>query len=225
MNKLLFLCFVCLGLASVPAAENAASNPKTLPANPTAGADGAQSSTSGVSADYVLAPSDLIEVQVYGEPDLLRDVRISRDDTIVLPLIGEIDLTAKTLRQAEDVIRTKYGNDYLVNPQVNLMVKEYSKRTVSVLGEVAHPGPVSFPLEQGLSLVDAISAAGGMTELAKLTDVLITRTRPDGTTYNFTVDLKAIIDSNNNDKGEKKQDIQLMVNDVIFVHQIFMFKS
>ncbi len=100
MNKLLFLCFVCLGLASVPAAENAASNPKALPANPTAGAAGAQSSTSGVSADYVLAPSDLIEVQIYGEPELLRDVRISRDDTIVLPLIGEIDLTAKTLRQA-----------------------------------------------------------------------------------------------------------------------------
>ena len=64
--------------------------------------------------------------------DLLREVRITQECTITLPLIGTIDLRDRTVRQAEEIIRSLYDRDYLVNPQVNLTVLEYTQRTVQV---------------------------------------------------------------------------------------------
>jgi len=218
MKKLLLVILGLVGLASLRAAADPSANSKSATGNQGSSATSSQVGT----ADYVLAPSDLIEVQVYGEPDLLRDVRISRDDTISLPLIGEVDLTEKTLRQAEDLIRNKYGSDYLVNPQVNLIVKEYSKRTVTVLGEVNHPGPISFPLEQGLTLTDAIGAAGGFTQLARHSDVQVTRTLQDGTKESHTFDVDKLIA--NKEKGSQEKDFPLMVNDIINVSQIFFIR-
>jgi protein involved in polysaccharide export with SLBB domain len=220
MKTLFCLCFALAGLTFLRAADTPAAY-RGAPSNMATQAP----TQAGASADYVLAPSDLLEVKVMGEPDLLAEVRISRDGTIKLNLINEINLTNKTLRQAEDMIRDLYGKDYLVNPQVNLMVKEYSKRTVTVLGEVVHAGPVSFPLEQGLSLVDAISAAGGLTQLAKLSNVKITRPKPNGDPDIFIVDFNALINGDKNKgKGEKKNDFPLMINDIVYVDQIFFVK-
>ncbi len=220
MKMFFCLCFALSGLSLLHAADAPAAS------RDAAGRVTSQTSAlAGTSADYVLAPSDLIEVKVMGEPDLLADVRISRDGTINLNLIGEIKLTDMSLRQAEDIIRNLYGKDYLVNPQVNLIVKEYSKRTVTVLGEVAHAGPVSFPLEQGLTLVDAISAAGGLTPLAKLSNVKVTRPKPNGDSEIFVIDFNALINGDKNKgKGEKKNDFPLMINDIVYVDQIFFVK-
>jgi polysaccharide export outer membrane protein len=218
------LGFALLVSASLLVADSFSANQEPDTASLTRSSSAQSPSPSNVSADYVLAPSDLIEVIIYGEPDLTRDVRISRDDTIVLPLIGQINLTSKTLRQAEDTIRDLYGSDYLVNPQVNLMVKEYSKRSVNVLGAVAHPGPVLFPLEQGLTLVDAIAAAGGMTEIAQPKDVKITRTLSNGETKIIDVNFDTLISGKSSDKVDQKKDVPLMINDIINVGEIFLLK-
>jgi polysaccharide export outer membrane protein len=216
MKKLIFVILSLAGLASLLAANDPAAN-----ANPGGGGPNVAAQAPG-TADYVLAPSDLIEVQVYGEPDLLRDVRISRDDTIMLPLIGEVNLVGKTQRQAEEIIRDKYGSDYLVNPQVNLIVKDYSKRTVTVLGEVNRPGPVSFPLEQGLTLTDAIAASGGFTPLARTSTVQVTRILPSGEKQITTVNVDNLISQEA--KGSKEKDFPLQINDIINVDKIFFIK-
>jgi uncharacterized protein involved in exopolysaccharide biosynthesis len=126
-------------------------------------------------------------VQVFQEEELNREVRISQENTVTLPLIGNVDLAGKTARQAEEIIRSRYERDYLVRAQVNLIVMEYVPRNVFVVGSVGQPGVVPFPREQGLTLLDAISRAGSFNRLADKKHVTLKRTYSDGRTETFTI--------------------------------------
>jgi polysaccharide biosynthesis/export protein len=161
--------------------------------------------------DYVLQPSDLLNVQVFQEENLKRDVRVSQEYSITLPLIGKVDVKDKTLRQAEELIRQLYDRDYLVNPQVNVVVVEYSKRSVNVIGQVNQPGAVLFPQEQGLTLLDALARAGGFSRLANRTTVKLTRTNTDGKIETYVVNVDDLI------KGDSSNAWQLLANDIVFV--------
>ena len=161
--------------------------------------------------DYILQPSDLIRVLVFQEPDLLREVRISQEFTINLPLVGSVDLKGKSVRQAEDLIRALYDHDYLVNPQITVSVLEYSPRTVQVIGAVNKPDSINFPPELKMTLVEAISRAGGPTRIANLKQVRITRITPDGKTENFTINLDGLT------KGNSSDAVQLQKGDVVYV--------
>lgn len=161
--------------------------------------------------DYVLQPSDLLNVQIFQEEDLKRDVRVSQEYSITLPLIGTVDLKGKSLRQAEDLIRDLYNRDFLVNPQVNVVVIEYAKRTVNVIGAVNQPGAVLFPQEQGLTLLDAISRAGGFNRLANRKEVKLTRTNVDGKTDTYIINADDLI------RGRSSNNWPLLVNDIIYV--------
>jgi polysaccharide export outer membrane protein len=163
--------------------------------------------------DYVLQPSDLLNVQVFQEENLKRDVRVSQEYSITLPLIGTVDLKGKSLRQAEDLIRDLYNRDFLVNPQVNVVVIEYAKRTVNVIGSVNQPGAVLFPQEQGLTLLDAISRAGGFNRFANRKEVKLTRTNADGKTDTYIINVDDLI------KGRSSNNWPLLVNDIIFVSE------
>lgn len=163
------------------------------------------------AADYILQPSDLLNVQVFQEENLKRDVRVSQEYSITLPLIGKVDLKGKSLRQAEDLIRDLYNRDYLVNPQVNVVVIEYAKRSVNVIGQVNQPGAVLFPQEQGLTLLDAISRAGGFSRLANRSQVKLTRTNADGKTETYIINADDLI------KGSSSNSWPLLVNDIVFV--------
>ena len=162
-------------------------------------------------SDYVLQASDLIRVQIFQEDDLTREVRVSQEYSIVLPMIGSVDVRGKTLRQAEEIIRDRYDRDFLVNPQVNVIVLEYAKRTVNVMGSVNQPGAVLFPQEEDLSLLDAISRAGGFNRLADRKRVKLSRTLPDGRTESTEINADDLIKS-----GNTKSFI-LQRDDVIFV--------
>lgn len=161
--------------------------------------------------DYVLQPSDLLKVQIFQEDDLTREVRVSQEFSVTLPLIGTVDLKGKTLRQAQDLVRSLYDRDYLVNPQINIIVLDYSKRTVNVLGSVGAPGAVPFPQEQGMTLLDAISRAGGFNRFADRKRVKLTRTSAEGKTENFIINADDII------QGGSSASWPLLKDDVIFV--------
>lgn len=160
--------------------------------------------------DYVLLPSDLLRVQVFQEDDLTREVRISQENTINLPLIGSIDVKGKTVRELRETIRELYDRDYLVNPQINVFVLEYAKRSVNVLGSVNTPGVVLFPQEQGMALLDAISRVGGFTRLADRKRLKLTRTI-EGKTTSYIINADDII------QGSAKDPWVLVQDDVIFV--------
>lgn len=163
------------------------------------------------STDYVMQPSDLIRVMVFQEPDLMREVRITQEYTITLPLIGTIDLRSKTVRQAEEIIRSLYDKDYLVNPQINLTVLEYTQRTVKVLGAVNSPGAIVFPPEQKMGLLEAIARAGGFSRIAERRKVRLSRTLDDGKSENYIINTDEMI------QGASAQQWLLTKGDVIFV--------
>jgi len=163
------------------------------------------------STDYVLQPSDLIRVLIFQEPDLMREVRITQENSITLPLIGTIDLRDKTVRQAEEIIRSLYDKDYLVNPQINVTVLEYTQRTVKVLGAVNQPGAIVFPPEQKMGLLEAIARAGGFSRLAERRKVRLSRTLADGKTENYIVNADDMI------QGASGEQWLLTKGDVIFV--------
>jgi polysaccharide export outer membrane protein len=168
-------------------------------------------STSGTPSDYVLQPADVIRVIVFQEPDLQRDVRITQEGTINLPLIGHVDLRGKSVRQAEELIQRLYDKDYLVNPQITVNVLQYTPRTVQVLGAVNNPGDVAFTPEQRMNLLEAVARAGGFSRLADRRKLRLTRTNAEGKSDNFLINADELI------RGRATSAWPLQKGDVIYV--------
>ena len=164
-----------------------------------------------VHPDYVLQPFDMIQVVVFQEPDLERQVRLSQESSVTLPLIGTVNLKDKTIREAQNLIRDLYDRDYLVNPQINIIVTEYSKVTVNVLGSVDKPGAVAIQPDRPLNLIDAITQAGGFTRLADRKRIKLTRETADGKTTTTVINADEIIQSESADQWI------LQKGDVIYV--------
>ncbi|HUG11343.1 MAG TPA: polysaccharide biosynthesis/export family protein [Opitutaceae bacterium] len=160
---------------------------------------------------YKLHAMDLIKLQVFHEPELDRELRVSQDNTIKLPLIGNVSVSNLSVRETEHLIAGLYGEDYLVNPQINITVLEYSPRSVNVFGSVNQPGAVLFPPEKSLTLLDAIARSGGFSRLANRSKVSLTRTEPDGRSINYTVNADQLVG------GDTDQRVQIQDGDVIFV--------
>ena len=167
------------------------------------------------TVDYMLRPSDILQIKVFQEEDLTREVSVSKEYAISLPLIGTVDLRNRTVRQAEELIRQLYDRDYLVNPQVTVIVLRYAERAVNVIGMVNAPQAVPFPPERGLTLLEAIARAGGFNRLADRSKVSITRTDDRGVTSTFTVNADRLLDSRSPNSWT------LQVDDVIFVPEKF----
>jgi polysaccharide export outer membrane protein len=164
--------------------------------------------------DYVLIPSDVIQVKVFQEDDMTREVSVSQNYTISLPLIGDVSVRKKTVRQIEKEIRDLYEKDYLVNPQVTIFIVRYAERVVNVIGSVNQPGPVSFPQEKSLTLVEAIARAGGFSRLGNTKNVTLTRTDEDGQSRTYIIDVSKLLTTSNSAGSWV-----LRPNDVIFVRE------
>src|SRR5665213_3196129 len=162
-------------------------------------------------ADYKLQPGDVVKMQIFQVPDLDREVQVSVKGEILLPLIGRLVVKDRSVRLVEQTVRTLYDRDYLVNPQINIMVTKYSSRTVNVMGAVNAPQAIEFPPNQSLSLLDAISRCGGFNRFANRKAVRLTRAYSDGHNENFSINADELISGKKNDHWE------LLSGDVIFV--------
>lgn len=165
--------------------------------------------------DYRISSPDLIQITVYREDDMSRTVRVSQEGMISFPLIGDIKVGGLSVIQAEDQLGRKLA-DYLVNPQVTIFIKEYGNKQIYVLGEVQKPGTFELPTESHLTVLEAISMAGGFTQVAAKDRTRVIRATPDGKSESLTVAVSAITQ-----QGEKDKDIPLAPNDVVYVPQSF----
>lgn len=166
--------------------------------------------------DYVLAAGDAIRVQVFQNPDLTLDTRITESGVISYPLIGAVRLGGLTVSAAElkiaDALRM---GGFLVKPQVTIQLTQLRGSQVSVLGQVGRPG--RFVLETANTrLSDMLATAGGTTPNGE-DAVVITGTR-EGKPFRKTVDLPAMFLS-----VSPVDDIVLQGGDVIFVARASMF--
>ena len=113
----------------------------------------------------LIGPGDLLQITVLDESDLSRKVRVRDSGEITLPFIGSVQVCGLNTAEASAAIAHKYiDGQFLKHPEVSVFVEEYATQSVSVLGQVVHPGPVS--ISTGRSLVDVISMAGGLTDVA-----------------------------------------------------------
>lgn len=125
--------------------------------------------------DHRIEPTEILIVDVVLEKDLSRELPVSAEGEISMPFLGNIKVVGKTTSEVKKELEEKLGADYLVNPQVIVSVRQYRKRTVTVLGQVNKPGPVELTGEQKIDLLEAIGYAQGTTRLANTKRVEVTR--------------------------------------------------
>jgi polysaccharide export outer membrane protein len=159
---------------------------------------------------HVLVPDDLVEIKVYQQPDLETKARIDQDGTVIMPLLGSINLSEKTIEQARAMIRERLAKDYLVNPQVSVTVIEYAKRMFTILGEVQRPGTYEIPAGQPFSLLQAIALAGGYTRIGSPGKVIVQRIEK-GQKKVFSLDAGSMA------KDERAKPFEVLPNDNITV--------
>jgi polysaccharide export outer membrane protein len=141
-----------------------------------------------------------------------RKARVGANGTVTLPLVGSVKVGGTTLGAAEARIEEKMAV-YVVRPQVTLFIEEYGNRTFSVMGEVQKPGSYVIPTESRLTILEAISLAGGFTLVAAQDRARVLR-QVNGESKTIVVDIRAITH-----KGEKEKDLVIEPNDVVFVPQ------
>lgn len=138
-------------------------------------------------SNYRLGSGDVVTIQVLGEDDLTRrSIRLSDAATISYPIVGEIHLAGKTVGELERIIADGLRGRYLVNPQVTVTIDEY--RRFFINGQVGQPG--GYPYFPGLSVLKAITIAGGFRERAAQDKIYIVRDS-DAEQKRVRVDLKA----------------------------------
>ena len=126
--------------------------------------------------EYRVGPGDVLEVTVLDNVEVSRAPTVQTSGVIALPLLGEVEVGGLTVAEIQRKLTTLLARDYLVNPQVEVKVKEYQSQFVTVVGEVNAAG--RKPLRGRTRLVDLLVEAGGFTPRAS-GDILITR--QDGT--------------------------------------------
>ncbi|KQP43482.1 polysaccharide export protein EpsE [Pseudorhodoferax sp. Leaf274] len=168
------------------------------------------------SIDYRLSVGDSIRVQVFQSPDLTVETRISDNGAISYPLIGTVELAGLSIADAERKIAQalRTGN-FLVRPQVNIVLLQVRGNQVAVLGHASRPG--RFPLDTAnIRVTEVLAMAGGATATGA-DYVILTGTR-DGRPYRKTIDITALfmVESSEND-------VAIAGGDVLYVPRAPMF--
>lgn len=166
--------------------------------------------------DYLLGAGDAIRVQVFQNPDLTLETRVSENGSITYPLIGAVQIGGQPLAAAEKTIaRALKDGGFVQQPQVNIVLMQIRGNQVSVLGQVNRPG--RFPLETFNTRVsDMLAAAGGTMPTGN--DVAIVSGQRAGKPFRREIDIPALYIG-----GQPQNDIILAGGDTIYVHRAPVF--
>ncbi len=130
-----------------------------------------------VTKDYIIGPEDVLEITVWRNQDLSKQVAVRPDGRISLPLIGDVIAVGKTPAQLTAEISAKL-REYKENPQVSIVMKEVNSYAIFVLGEVSKPG--KYPLKSKTTLLQGITVAGGFTPMAARNKLVLFRFSENG---------------------------------------------
>lgn len=157
-----------------------------------------------------LGPGDVFTLDMVGEKDLPRDYQVASDGTVDFPYIHRVKVQGLEPQEVAREVRERLiAQRILVDPSVIVSVKEYNSKRITVLGQVQRPG--SFPLTPGMTLVQAISNAGGLNAIANGDRVNLTRKDKQGATT-VVLSFDSITDG-------KSPDLPLQAGDQIYVHE------
>lgn len=154
-----------------------------------------------------LGPGDVVEIRVTDQDELTGEYEVGEDGTIRFPWIENVEVAGRTRGELAEIIEAKLADGWLRQPQVSVRVLDRQNREVSVLGQVNTPG--SYPFKERLTLVQAISLAGGMNPLGQAKRVKLIR-ETDAGTKTYEIDVRQILES-------KRADLPLEPGDIVFV--------
>jgi polysaccharide export outer membrane protein len=124
-------------------------------------------------ATYVVGPGDVLEVTVLDQADVSRSTTVQPDGTFTMPLLGEVEVVGKTISEIQRIITERLSRDFLVDPRVEVRVREYASQFALLMGEVLSPG--RRPLRGNTRLIDLLIESGGFRPNAS-GEVLVQRT-------------------------------------------------
>lgn len=205
MVAILRLCCFAIGTSLLHAEQPAGASAASTPTAP---------QQLATSSDYQIREGDMVQVSVFNEPELAAGGRVRNDGTIQCPLIGSMRIVGLTQTAAARVIQEAYRKDYLVNPDVNLYVSQFTTRRITILGQVQRPGSHDLPAEKNLTILQVLGLAGGPSRIANLKKVLVKRVI-DGREQIIKIDVNSMA------SGARTMMFYVREDDVITVPESF----
>jgi polysaccharide export outer membrane protein len=161
-----------------------------------------------VGSDYVISPGDVLEVQVWKEPDVSKAVPVRPDGKISLPLLDDVQAAGRT-SAALTADLTERLKKFISDPQVTVIVTEVNSQRIYITGEVTRGG--TYPLEPGMTVLQGLSSAGGFTPFANVKKIYVLR-QQNGKQIKYPFNYKDVV------KGsDTAQNILLQPGDTIVV--------
>ena len=129
-----------------------------------------------VAADRpaLIGPLDTVTVEVFNLPELTRELQVDASGRVSMPLIGQIDARGRTAQELAKAIEDQLRARYVRDPSVIVNIKNSVSQVVTVDGQVTEPG--LYPVTNQLTLMRAVASAKGLTEFARVDDVVVLRT-------------------------------------------------
>lgn len=159
-------------------------------------------------ASYVIGPEDVLNIDVWKEAEISRSVPVRPDGKISLPLLNDVQAAGLTPMQLQANLKEALKK-FISDPQVTVIVTAVNSQRIFVLGEVPHPG--AFPMLPHMTVLQAVSTAGGFNQFAKEKGVYVLRTE-NGRQITIPFNYKEVI------KGKRPdQNIELKAGDTIVV--------
>lgn len=157
-----------------------------------------------------VGPGDVFTMEIVGEKELPREYQVASDGSVDLPYLHTVQVAGLEPQEIGRLVRKLLiDKGVLSDPSVVLRVKEYNSRRITLMGQVAKPG--TFPYTSGLTLIQALSQAGGLTGIANLDRVNLTRRTAAGS-RTVVIAIGSIMEG-------RSPDIPLQSGDRIFVHE------
>ena len=165
-------------------------------------------------SEYYIAAGDTIEVFVWREPDLTRDVAIRPDGKLSYPLIGTIKAAGFTIEQLQNEIKERLS-EYIRYPEVTVSVKEFAGNKIVILGAINYPGIYTY--SGTMTVLEAIAMAGDFSDEGKRESVIVVS---DNLTEHPKVRRVNVFRVMR--KGTSKRDILLKPNDLVYIPRRFI---
>jgi polysaccharide export outer membrane protein len=202
MRRIGWKCLAVLALLALPAVPVLAGNQ----AGQELAATGKVAATN--DPNYVIGPTDVLDINVWKEPDVSRTIPVRPDGKISLPLLNDVQAAGLTPLQLTSEL-TQDLRKYITNPQVTVIVTAINSQRFYIMGEVNRAG--AYPLLPNTTVLAALSGAGGFTQFAKLKGIYVLRT-VNGKQVKFPFNYKDVI------KGEEAQENRvLQAGDTVIV--------
>jgi polysaccharide export outer membrane protein len=165
-----------------------------------------------IAAEYTIGVDDILDINVMQPEKLSVTVTVAPDGTVNFPYIGSVIAKGMTLPKLQEEIQKQLSSGYMKYPVVAVFLRENRSKKYFVYGEVNRPG--TYPLGDNITVLKAISSAGGFTKFGSTSRVKVLRPMRDGAGYDaMKINLNAAMD------GDSKADLELQADDIVVVSE------